>query len=91
VFFDTRVSLWDLRSRRLEDFKLTRRGAAVLLLKVAANREVWLLCPRSADRLAAGDTIAPRLRQAGQTVWWTDSTTGDRTGLRPTCRPATSR
>lgn len=103
VCFDTRVAVWDLRSRRrvsirsyddnagddvyaeLEDLKLTSRGAAVLLLKVAANREVWLLCPRGAERLAASETIAPQLRQAGRTVWWTDSTTGDRTGLQPRC------
>jgi len=77
----TRVSVWDLRSRRLvsarsyddvngddvyaqlDDLKLTNRGATVLLLEVAANREVWLLCPRGAERVAAAQTIAPRLRQ----------------------------
>ncbi len=105
----TRVSVWDLRSRRLvsarsyddvngddvyaqlDDLKLTSRGASVLLLKVAANREVWLLCPQSTERLAAAETIASRLRQTRRFVYWTDTATGGRTGVRPKCRRRASR
>ncbi len=76
---------------QLDDLKLTSRGATVLLLKVAANREVWLLCSRGAERVAAAQTIAPRLRETRRFVRWTDSATGEQTGIRPTCRPPASR
>jgi hypothetical protein len=70
----------------LDDMRVTRGGAAVLLMRIAANREVWLLCPRQADRVAASDRFGPRLEKDGRFVWWLDGQTGERVeGFPPTC------
>jgi hypothetical protein len=105
VCMTTKVSVWDLRSRRriakrayddvngndvyaqLDDMVVSSRGAAAVLLTVAANREVWLVCPDYVEREAAASNIAARLQRIGPNVWWS-YTSGERRreGVRFTCR-----